>query len=75
MNNLIVGNLVQFYDSHTAHRERDYSGSNPKHYPVGKVIKVYDHKSYYGGHIDRVCDIFIEGRVSKGHFITGVTLI
>lgn len=71
---LVIGSFVKFYDCQTANKERDYSGSNPKHYPIGKVIDIYDYKSSFG-YTDRVCDIQIGERISKGHFVTGVEVV
>lgn len=71
---VLIGSFVRFYDSHKAHSEKDYSGKNPKHYPVGEVVDVYDYKSYFG-YTDRVCDIKIGERISKAHFIRGVEVI
>ena len=74
-NSIKVGNLVKFYDCDQAHRDRDYSGENIKHYPTGEVIKVYDHKCKFSGQIDELCDIRINDRISKGHFTRSVDLI
>lgn len=71
---IIKGCFVKFYDCQTAYAEKDYSGSNPKHYPIGRVVAVYDYKSYFG-YIDRVCDIQVGDRISKAHFVNGVELI
>jgi hypothetical protein len=30
---------VRFYDCQQADKDRDYSGTNPKYYPIGKVIR------------------------------------
>lgn len=76
MENQIIekGDLVQFYDSDMANKDRDFSGENPKHYPLGFVVSVYDYKSFYG-YVDKVCDIKIGNRISKAHFVDGVRLI
>lgn len=71
-----VGDMVKFYDCSKAMDDKDYSGSNPKYYPIGKVIRVYDNvwsldESVF---VDRVCDIQIGDRISKGHFVTGVKI-
>ena len=71
---VVIGSFVRFYDCPTANAEKDYSGANPKHYPIGKVITVYDYKSYFG-YTDKVCDIQIGERISKAHFVTGVDVI
>jgi len=68
------GNLVKFYDCQQANNDKDYSGTNSKYYPIGKVIKVYNHKSIFG-YVDRVCDIQINDRISKGHFVRCVKKI
>lgn len=68
------GDLVQFYDCDTASKDRDFSGENPKYYPFGIVVSVYDYKSFYG-HTDKVCDIKIKNRISKAHFVDGVKII
>jgi hypothetical protein len=70
-----IGNLVKFYDCDQARRDRDYSGENIKHYPIGKVIDVYNHKCPFSGQIDEVCDIEIDNRISRGHFTSGVELV
>lgn len=71
---VVIGSFVRFYDCQTANAEKDYSGANPKHYPIGKVIDVYDYKSYFG-YADRVCDIQIGERISKGHFVRCVDVV
>ncbi len=71
MSKVTVDCNVQFYDCFIAMKEKDYSGENPKHYPIGKVIKVYDYTSYFG-YTDKVCDIQIGDRISKGHFVDAV---
>jgi hypothetical protein len=71
---VVIGSFVRFYDCQTANAEKDYSGANPKHYPIGKVIAVYDYKSYFG-YTDRVCDIQVGERISKAHFVTGVDVV
>ena len=71
---VVIGSFVRFYDCQTANAEKDYSGANPKHYPIGKVIDVYDYKSYFG-YTDRVCDIQVGERISKAHFVTGVDVV
>lgn len=70
------GDLVKFYDCQKAANDRDYSGANPKHYPIGKVLRVYDHAWSLEENVfvDRVCDVEIDGRISKGHFVTGVEI-
>lgn len=67
-----ISSFVRFYDCQTANAEKDCSG--PKHYPIGKVIAVYDYKSYFG-YTDRVCDIQIGERISKAHFVSGVDVV
>lgn len=71
---VVIGSFVRFYDCQTANAKKDYSGANPKHYPIGKVIAVYDYKSYFG-YTDRVCDIQLGERISKAHFVTGVDVV
>ena len=71
MTEIKTGSSVKFYDCQQASKDKDYSGTNPKHYPIGKVIKIYDYKSYFG-YIDKVCDIQIGKRISKAHFVRGV---
>ena len=71
---LVIGCPVRFYDSQMANMEKDYSGTNPKYYPVGKVIDIYDYKSCFG-YIDRVCDIQIGERISKAHFVNCVNIV
>lgn len=66
------GDLVRFYDCDLANKEKDYSGTNPKCYPTGKVLCVYLYTSSYFGYSEMVCDILIGKRISKRHFITGV---
>lgn len=68
------GSLVKFYDSQMANAEKDYSGKNPKHYPIGIVVDVYDYKRFFG-YTDKVCDIQIGERISKAHFVSGVTVV
>ncbi len=72
--NIIEGNNVRFYDCQTANAEKDYSGTNPKHFPIGKIIRIYEYKSFYG-YTDTVCDIQVGDRISKGHFVSGVDLL
>lgn len=69
-----IGDSVRFYDSQTAHKENDHSGSNPRYYPIGKVISVYDYKSPFG-YTDEVCDIQIGDRISTAHFTNCVEII
>ena len=72
------GNKVKFYDCYQAQLiDRDYSGSDPKHYPIGLVVDVYDHIMTLEDRLftDKVCDILINGRISKGHFVDGVEII
>jgi len=71
---VIIGSFVRFYDCQQANKDRDFSGTNPKYYPIGKVIAVYDYKNYFG-YIDRVCDIQIGERISKAHFVRGVEVV
>lgn len=66
------GDLVRFYDCDLANKEKDWSGTNPKYYPTGKVLCVYLYTSSYFGYSEIVCDILIGKRISKRHFITGV---
>lgn len=68
------GSKVRFYDCHQAWIDKDHSGDNPKYYPVGEVVKVYDYTASFG-YTDRVCDIKIGDRISKGHFARGVKII
>jgi hypothetical protein len=42
--NLKISDNVRFYDVDTANKEKDYSGSNPKHYPIGIVVDIYEPK-------------------------------
>lgn len=65
------GDSVRFYDCYQANKDKDYSGTNPKHFPIGKVIKVYNYTSTYG-YTDRCCDIKIGDRISKAHFVSMV---
>lgn len=69
-----IGDRVKFYDSQQATIDRDYSGTNSKHFPIGKVIDVYDYKSCFG-YTDRVCDILIGERISKAHFVSVVEVV
>ena len=71
---VVIGSFVRFYDCQTANAEKDYSGTNPKNFPIGKVVAVYDYKSYFG-YVDRVCDIQIGERISKGHFVRAVEVV
>lgn len=71
---VVIGSFVKFYDCQQANKDRDFSGSNPKYYPIGKVIDVYDYKSKFG-YTDRVCDIQIGERISKAHFVRGVDVV
>jgi hypothetical protein len=71
---VFIGIFVRFYDCQKANAEKDYSGANPKHYPIGKVIAVYDYKSSLG-YTDRVCDIKIGERISKAHFVRAVDVV
>ena len=71
---VVIGSFVKFYDCQQANKDRDYSGANPKHYPIGEVVAVYDYKSYFG-YTDRVCDIKIGERISKAHFVRGVEVV
>jgi len=73
MTTLTVGSEVRFYDSDKAFADRDFSG-NEKHFPVGKVLKIYNYKSFYG-YIDKVCDIQIGERISKAHFVSAVEVL
>jgi len=73
-NSISIGDSVKFYDCHQAFLDKDYSGENPKHYPIGIVKKIYDYKSYFG-YTDRVCDIQVGNRISEAHFISAVTPI
>ena len=71
---VVIGSFVKFYDCQQANKDRDFSGANPKYYPIGKVIDVYDYKSTFG-YTDRVCDIQIGERISKAHFVRGVYVV
>ena len=71
---LITGDFVRFYDCDQANRDRDYSGTKSKYYPIGKIINVYNYTTHYG-FTDKVCDIQIGERISKAHFISGVEII
>jgi hypothetical protein len=71
---VVIGSFVRFYDCCKANSDKDYSGANQKYYPTGKVIDVYDYKSSFG-YTDRVCDIQIGERISKAHFVSGVTVV
>ena len=71
---IVKGSLVKFYDCQQANNDRDFSGENPKYYPIGKVINVYNYKSSFG-YSDKVCDIQIGDRVSKAHFVRCVEII
>ena len=70
-----IGDSVKFYDARQAIKDNDHSGSNPKHYPIGLVIRVYDYICAFSGESETVCDIQIGDRISTGHFITGVEII
>jgi len=61
------GDSVKFYDSRQANIDKDYSGKNPNHYPIGIVDKVYIYHSSMG-YSDEVCDIIFNGKISKSHF-------
>jgi hypothetical protein len=64
---------VRFYDCQQAFKDRDFSGSNPKHYPIGIVIDVYwYHQMNYS---TLLCDILTGERISRGHFVSAVTAI
>jgi hypothetical protein len=70
-----IGDTVEFYDSDTANRERDFSGENPKHYITGEVVYTYEEVSHFGKYRNELCDIKThDGRISKGHFISDVKL-
>lgn len=71
---VVIGSFVRFYDCQRANAEKDYSGKNPKYYPIGKVVDVYEYTSYFG-YTDRVCDIQIGERISKAHFVRGVEVV
>lgn len=71
---VVIGSFVKFYDSQQANKDKDYSGTNPKYYPIGEVVNVYDYKSKFG-YTDRVCDIQIGERISKGHFVRCVEVV
>lgn len=63
------GNEVIFYDCDMAHKDKDYSGSNPKYYPTATVIEI---RQIPDGRT--VADVQLpDGRISKGHFIEGLT--
>lgn len=72
--NVFLGKFVKFYDCQQANKDKDYSGTNPKYYPIGKVIAIYDYESKLG-YTDIVCDIQIGERISKGHFVRSVEVI
>jgi hypothetical protein len=61
---------VRFYDCHQANIDRDYSGENPKHYPIGLVVDVYWYNQ--AKYSTLVCDIQIADRISRGHFVSAV---
>lgn len=65
------GDQVRFYDSEMAYRLKDHSGTNPKLYPKGQILRVYARISRYGG-VDYLCDIKVQSRVSNAHFVRGV---
>ena len=71
---VVIGSFVKFYDCQQANADKEYSGANPKYYPIGKVLRVYDYNSKLG-YIDRVCDIQIGERISKAHFVSAVTVV
>jgi hypothetical protein len=71
---VVTGCSVLFYDCQMAMKDRDYSGSDLKHYTIGKVIDVYDYTSCFG-YTDRVCDIEVGERVSRAHFVRGVKVV
>lgn len=69
-----VGDTVRFYDCDQANKDKDYSGKDPKYYPLGEVIAVYEKGSMFGN-TNKLCDIKLtDGRISKGHFVEGVKL-
>lgn len=68
---VVVGDFVKFYDCQQANLDKDFSGTNPKYYPTGKVINIYEYESKLG-YTDTVCDIQIGERISKAHFIRSV---
>lgn len=72
--NIIKGNKVKFYDCFQVSIDKDASGTNPKHYPIGIVDKVYIYHSIFG-YSDQVCDIKIGNRISRAHFTNCVTKI
>jgi hypothetical protein len=72
--NIKVGDKVKFYDCDQARIDKDYSGKNPKHYPIGEVVDVYEKPSSVYNAINKLCDIKINDRISRGHFIHGVKL-
>jgi hypothetical protein len=79
MNNIQKGSTVRFYDCARANKDRDYSG-DAKYYSVGKVIDRRITKPYLfidlwlGG--DDVVDIELpDGRISMGHFTSGVNAV
>lgn len=71
---VVIGSFVKFYDCQQANKDKDYSGTNPKYYPIGEVVNVYDYKSKFG-YTDRVCDIQIGERISKAHFVRCVEVV
>jgi len=71
---VVIGSFVKFYDCQQANNDKDFSGVNPKYYPIGKVINIYDYKSTFG-YTDMVCDIQIGERISKAHFVRGVEVV
>lgn len=76
---IVEADLVTFYDCDRANKDRDYSGSR-QYYSVGKVIRIRTTEPLYlpisdilftGG--QTVADIELsDGRISNGHFITGL---
>lgn len=71
---VVIGSFVRFYDCQKANKDKDFSGTNHKHYPIGKVLNIYKYKSKFG-YVDEVCDIEIGERISKAHFIRGVEVV
>ena len=78
-NAVVVGSFVRFYDCDRANKDRNYSGE-PKYYSIGMVIKrrITDKITVadieLGG--DDVVDIRLpDGRISNGHFTSGVTVV
>lgn len=72
MKKVEVGDIVKFYDCKSAFRDRDFSGKDPKYYPLGEVVRVYDYTSH--GVTDKVCDIKVGNSISKTHFVDSLCI-